>query len=66
MRAKKKDEIATAPEAPPSTLSKKLIELLSPTMKRTVITASKIREPVGLPKVSDKIKTSATAIPTNV
>lgn len=58
------EEIATDPEAPPSMLSKKLMELLSPTIKVIVIMMSRILNPVGAPIVSDWIRIKATTIPT--
>jgi hypothetical protein len=47
------DEIATVPAAPPSRLSKKLIELQIPTTQITVIIESKIFDPVGFPTFSN-------------
>ena len=57
------DEIATVPAAPPSRLSKKLIELQIPTTQITVIIESNIAEPVGFPTLSVKIKTPAVKTP---
>jgi hypothetical protein len=55
--------IATVPAAPPSKLSKKLIELHIPTIHITVITASKAVIPVGFPILSFHIKITATTTP---
>ena len=46
------DETATVPAAPPSKLSKKLIELHIPTTQTIVMIVSKISEPVGFPTFS--------------
>jgi ABC-type tungstate transport system substrate-binding protein len=51
--------IATVPAAPPSKLSKKLIELHIPTIQITVIAASRIVIPVGFPMLSFNIKVTA-------
>jgi len=60
------DEIATVPAAPPSKLSKKLIELQIPTIHTTVIIESKIDEPVGLPTLSVISKILAVNTPASV
>ena len=57
------EEIATVPAAPPSKLSKKLIELQIPTTQIIVITESKMADPVGLPTLSVKIKMPAVNMP---
>jgi len=58
-------EIATVPAAPPSRLSKKLIELQIPTTQIIVIMESKKDEPVGLPTFFVIIKIIAVKIPAN-
>ena len=55
--------IATVPAAPPSRLSKKLIELHIPTIHRIVIAASRTVIPVGFPILSFNIKIIATTRP---
>ena len=60
---KKSEEMATVPEAPPSTLSKKFIELVIPTIHRVVIATSIIVFPVGLPRVLVAIKITAITRP---
>ena len=48
---KNSEEIATVPEAPPSTLSKKFIELLKIMIKSMVMPKSITLDPVGDPTV---------------
>ena len=55
--------IASAPDAPPSILSKKLMELVIPTIKRVVIGISIQLFPKGLPKVFVATKSVEIAIP---
>ena len=57
---------ATVPAAPPSRLSKKLIELQIPTTQMVVIIASSHLWPVGLPTVFSAIKIQAVKIPARV
>jgi hypothetical protein len=57
------DETATVPAAPPSKLSKKLIELHIPTTQTIVMNVSKISDPVGLPTFSVTISITAVNIP---
>ena len=61
--ARAMDEIATVPAAPPSRLSKKLIELQIPTTQITVMIESKTAEPVGLPTFLVAIKIPAVNMP---
>jgi hypothetical protein len=61
-----KDAIATAPEAPPSWLSKKLIEFVTPTIQKIVIRKSSDFIPVGEPTVLVIIRKLAMTIPVNV
>ena len=53
-------EIATVPEAPPSTLSKKLIEFVMPTIQTMLMIKSRILLPVGLP--NEFVATNTTEI----
>ena len=55
--------IASAPDAPPSILSKKLMELVIPTIKRVVIGISIQLFPKGLPRVFVVTKSAEIAIP---
>ena len=55
--------MATVPAAPPSKLSKKLIELQIPTTQITVMIESKTVEPVGLPTLSVITKIPAVNTP---
>ena len=57
------DVTATVPAAPPSRLSKKLIELQIPTTQIIVMIESNITEPVGLPTLSVAIKIPAVNTP---
>ena len=61
--AKANEEIATVPAAPPSKLSKKLMELQIPTTQKIVIAASKKLEPVGFATLFVIIKILAVKIP---
>jgi len=58
------EEIATVPDAPPSTLSKKLIEFVMPTIQKTVIRISRSVLPLGDPSVFDETRTKAIPKPT--
>ena len=58
--------IASAPDAPPSILSKKLMELVIPTIKRVVIGISIQLFPKGLPKVFVATKSIEIAIPSRL
>ena len=60
------DVAATAPAAPPSRLSKKLMELLIPTIQTMVINASRSEFPEGLPTVSVEMIRIAVKIPAAV
>lgn len=60
------EEIAEVPVAPPSILSKKLIELHIPTIHKIVIIASTKLLPVGFPKSSARIINIVVIIPKNV
>ena len=60
------DETATVPAAPPSTLSKKLMELQIPTIQILVMTASRIFDDVGVPTVFPAIKTNDVNKPARV
>ena len=55
--------IASAPDAPPSILSKKLMELVIPTIKRVVISISIQLFPEGLPRVFVATKSAEIANP---
>ena len=53
-------EIAVVPAAPPSKLSKKLIELQIPTIQTIVIAISNTVEPVGFPRLFPAISNNET------
>ena len=56
IRNSPREVTARAPTAPPSRLSKKFTELVIPTIQIIVIATSKIELLVGLPTLSDKIR----------
>ena len=58
--------IASAPDAPPSILSKKLMEFVIPTIKRVVIGISIQLFPKGLPRVFVATNSAEMAIPNRV
>ena len=57
------DAIAIDPAAPPSTLSKKLMEVHIPTIYRKEMSASRAPEPVGFPAVSFEVNIHAVKTP---
>jgi len=64
INVKVRELIAIVPDAPPSILSKKLIELVTPTNQKTVTAKSITRSPEGEPKVFVTTKIDAENVAT--